>query len=80
MIIIVRVVVMIVIIMIIIVVRPISVYTKTLDFGGFDSNVILTLRGGTLMSTEISPKDLSRASLVGRLLVCYIYIYIYIHV
>ena len=64
--------------------------TRVLDFRGFDSGGILTLRGGILMSTGNFPEmssqqNLSRDNLVGRLgisiyIYIYTYIYIYIHI
>ena len=43
--------------------------TKFLDFSGFDSSVILLLRGGILMSIGNSPEMLSQQILVGIILV-----------
>ena len=43
--------------------------TKIQDFRGFDSSIILTLRGGILMSIGNSPDILSQLILVGRFLV-----------
>ena len=40
-----------------------------MDFGGFDSNIILILRGGILMSIGDFPESLSQAILVGIILV-----------
>ena len=39
--------------------------TETLDFGGFDSSIILILRGRILMSTGIFPESSSQRILVG---------------
>ena len=39
--------------------------TKILDFGGFDSSIILILRGGLLMSIGKSLEILSQGILVG---------------
>ena len=64
-------------------IRPISVFrrndgsrmphttnsTKTLDFGGFDSSIILVLRGEIVMSIGNCLEDLSQAILVGMILV-----------
>ena len=47
--------------------RPFS--TKILDFRGFDSSRILTLRGGILVSIGDVPESLSQAMLVGIMLV-----------
>ena len=44
--------------------------TKILDFGGFDSNGILSLRGGVLMSMGNSPETLRQHILVAGFLVC----------
>ena len=49
-------------------VRPIS-STNIMDFGGFDSSMILILRGGILMSIGDFLEDLSQAILVGITLV-----------
>ena len=43
--------------------------TKILDFRGFDSSRILSLRGGILMSIGNFSESLSEAILVGRFLV-----------
>ena len=43
--------------------------TKILDFRGFDSSIILMLRGGILMSTGNFPESLSQRNSVGRFLV-----------
>ena len=43
--------------------------TNILDFIGFDSSIILILRGGTLMPTGNIPASLSQAILVGIMLV-----------
>ena len=65
--------------------------TNILDFRGFGSSIILVLRGGILMSIGDFPESLSRAMLVGVMLVgglgvirsaravLIICIYIYIH-
>ena len=39
------------------------------DFGGFDSSIMLFLRGGILMSIGDFPESLSQAMLVGTMLV-----------
>ena len=49
-------------------VRPISVLT-CMDFRGFDSSIMLNVRGGILMSTGDFPESLSQAMLVGIMLV-----------
>ena len=43
--------------------------TKIVDFRGFDSSVILILRGGILMSIGDFPESLTQAMLVGIMLV-----------
>ena len=43
--------------------------TNIVEFGGFDSSTILILRGGMLMSTGDFPEGLSRAMLVGVMLI-----------
>ena len=43
--------------------------TNIMDVRGFDSSIILILRGGILMSIENSPGSLSHAILVGIMLV-----------
>ena len=43
--------------------------TNIMDFRGFDSSMILRLRGGILMSKGDFPESLSQASLVGIMLV-----------
>ena len=43
--------------------------TKILDFRGFDSSIILIIRGWILMSTGNFPESLSQAILVGIILV-----------
>ena len=43
--------------------------TNIVDFKGFDSNIILTLRGGILMSIGDFLQSLSQAMLVGVMLV-----------
>ena len=51
------------------------------DFGGFDSSIALVLRGELLMSMGNFPESLTRAMLVGVMLVRglgYIYIYMYV--
>ena len=57
--------------------------TKILDFRGFDSRIILILRGGVLMSIGDFPESLSQQILAGtiffREIMVYPYIYIYIH-
>ena len=50
-------------------VGPISVGTKILDFEGFNSSIILMLRGVILMSIGKFPDILSQAILVGIILV-----------
>ena len=47
----------------------VNIRAKILDFGGFDSGGILTLRGGLLMSVVNFPEDLSQQILVGIILV-----------
>ena len=62
--------------------------TKTPDFRGFDSSIIISLSGGIPRSTGILPEIQSQAILVGIILVVrlgepehlYIYIYIYYHI
>ena len=49
--------------------RTANLCTKLLDFRGFDSNIILILRGGILMSIGDFPESLSQAILAGILLV-----------
>ena len=46
-----------------------SPYFKILDFSGFDTNVILILRGGILMSIGYFPESLSQEILAGIILV-----------
>ena len=46
-----------------------SLRTKILDFRGFDSGIILNLRGIILMSIRNFPESLSQAILVGIILV-----------
>ena len=41
--------------------------TNIVDFGGFDSSIILILRGGILMSIGDFPESLSQAMLVGTM-------------
>ena len=48
-------------------IRPISVLI--IDFRGFDSSIILIIRGGILMSIGDFPESLSQAILVGIMLV-----------
>ena len=43
--------------------------TKILDFRGFDSSIILIVRGGILMSKGNLPQSLSQQILAGRILV-----------
>ena len=43
--------------------------TNIMDFGGFDSSIILILRGEIMMSIGDSPESLSQAMLVGVMLV-----------
>ena len=43
--------------------------TNIVDFRGFDSSIIFILRGGTLMSIGNFPESLSRAMLVGTMLI-----------
>ena len=43
--------------------------TKILDFRGFDSNILLILRGGILTSIGNFPESLSQAILAGMILV-----------
>ena len=43
--------------------------TNIMDFRGFDSSIILILRGGILMSIGDFPESLSQAILVGVMLV-----------
>ena len=43
--------------------------TKILDLGGFDSSILLILRGGIIMSIESSPDILSQRILVGMIFV-----------
>ena len=43
--------------------------TNIMDFGGFDSSIILSLRGGILMSIGDFPECLSQAILVRIILV-----------
>ena len=43
--------------------------TNIMDFRGFDSSIILILRGGILMSTGSFSESLSQAILVGIMLV-----------
>ena len=45
-----------------------NLITKILDFIGFESSIILTLRGGILMSIGISPEVLSQGILAGMIL------------
>ena len=49
--------------------RTANLRTKILAFGGFDSSVILSLRGGILMSTGDFPENLSQRMLFGIILV-----------
>ena len=39
--------------------------TNIVDFGGFDSSIILVLRGGILVPTGDFPENMSQAMLVG---------------
>ena len=41
--------------------------TRILDFTGFDSSIILSFRGGTLMSTGGFPETLSQRILAGMI-------------
>ena len=43
--------------------------TKILDFRGFDSSIILIIRGGILMTIGDFPENLSQAILAGIMLV-----------
>ena len=43
--------------------------TNIMDFSGFDSSIILIIRGGTRMSIGDFPESLSQAILVGIMLV-----------
>ena len=43
--------------------------TKIMDFRGFDSSIILIIRGGIFMSVADFPESLSQAILVGIMLV-----------
>ena len=43
--------------------------TKIMDFGGFDSSIILIIRGGIVRPIGIFSEDLSQAMLVGAMLV-----------
>ena len=43
--------------------------TNMMDFRGFDSSIILFLRGGILISIGDFPKSLNQAILVGIMLV-----------
>ena len=43
--------------------------TDIMDFGGFDSSIILIVRGGIPRPTGDSPESLSQAILVGIMLV-----------
>ena len=43
--------------------------TNIMDFGGFDSRLMLSLKGGILMSIGKLPESLSQAMLVGVILV-----------
>ena len=47
----------------------VNLRTNIMDFRGFDSSIILILRGGILMSIEDFPKSLSQTILVGIMLV-----------
>ena len=49
--------------------RTPNLRTETLDFRGFDSIRILSLRGGVLMSIGDFPETLSQEILAGRILV-----------
>ena len=46
-----------------------NLHTNIMDFGGFDSSIVLILRGGILMSIGDFEEDLSQAMLVGIMLV-----------
>ena len=48
--------------------RTANLQSKMLDFGGFDSVIILILRSGILMSIGSFPESLSQAILVGIIL------------
>ena len=50
-------------------VRTANLRTRILDFGGFDSSIILSLRGGTPKPTGNSPERLSQEILERRFLV-----------
>ena len=43
--------------------------TSIMDFGGFDSSIVLNLRCGILMSIGDFPESLRQAILVGKMLV-----------
>ena len=43
--------------------------TNIVDFGGFDSSIMLFLRGGILMSIGNFPESLTQAILVGVMLI-----------
>ena len=49
--------------------RTANLSTKTLDFRGSDSSIVLIVRGGILRSTGNSSESLSQAILVGIILV-----------
>ena len=58
-------------------VRPISLLT--LNFRGFDSSIMLILRGGILRPAGSFPENLNQAMLVISCVCVYIYIYIITH-
>ena len=49
--------------------HTVNLPTNIADFRGFNSSMILMLRGGILMSIGNSPESLSQAMLVGIMLV-----------
>ena len=50
--------------------------TNIVDFGGFDSSIILIKRGGILMSMGNVPESLSQVMLVGVMLVGRLGVYV----
>ena len=70
--------------MVTVAVVTVNLPTNIMDFRGFESSVILIVRGGILMSIGDVPEVLSQAILVGTTIYIYIYIhiciYIYIHI